>query len=96
MFDNGGENVFRRYDASRNRFMGAFLSTAFEAVGLGLGYHVDYYKDRPEELRPEERAREFWSDPMFASGGFATGKRASTRMMTTVPRGRALFAPASS
>ena len=89
----GGEDVFRKYDAAKERFVGAFLSTAFEAIGLGAGYHIDYYVEHPKTFEPVRRAIEFWSDPIFASGGFATGKRARARMMTTVTRGRSLFEP---
>ena len=88
----GGEDAFRRYNPDKKRFEGAFLNTAFEMLGLGLGYHIEYYATHPSEVRALERAIEVWSDPSL-SAGFATGLRADTRMARTIPRGRRLFDP---
>jgi len=87
-----GEDVFRKYNAEKGRFQGAFLNTAFEVVGLGLGYHIDYYANHPGQANALDRAKEFWGDTSFAPG-FSTGMRADTRMTRTIPRGRELFEP---
>jgi hypothetical protein len=36
----GGEEIFRRWDSTKNEFAGSFLISAFEIFGLGIGYHV--------------------------------------------------------
>jgi len=89
---DSGEDVFRKYNQGKERFQGSFLNTAYEVIALGLGYHIDYYANHPEESRPLDRAKEFWLDESFGPG-FATGMRADTRMTRTIPRGRELFQP---
>jgi hypothetical protein len=89
LLESGGDDVFRRWNATRNRFEGAFLNTAFEVMSMGLGYHINEY-ETAEDVDVLEKAKEFWSDPQFASG-FATGVRADTRMARTIPVGRELF-----
>ena len=86
------EDVFRKYNEAKGRFQGAFLNTAYEVIALGLGFHVDYYADHPDEARALDRAKEFWQDTTFGPG-FSTGMRADTRMTRTIPRGRELFQP---
>jgi hypothetical protein len=87
-----GEDALRKYNAEKGRFQGAFLNTSFEAIAMGLGYNVEYYTSRPEQVNPTERAKQFWSDPLFGKG-FATGMSTDARLARTIPRGRRLFAP---
>ena len=87
-----GEDVFRKYNQGKERFQGAFLNTAYEVIALGLGYHIDYYADHPDEAMALDRAKRFWQDTSFGPG-FSTGMRADTRMTRTIPRGRELFQP---
>ena len=86
-----GEDALRKYNMEKQRFEGAFLNTSFEVIAVGLGYNVEHYKSRPEDVRPKERAKQFWSDPLFGRG-FATGMSADARLARTIPRGRHLFA----
>lgn len=90
--ESGGDDVFRRWSSTKTRFEGAFLNTAFEVMGMGLGYHVQHYQ-APGDVKPLDKAIKFWSDPKYAYG-FATGIRADTRMARTIPIGRDLFKPA--
>jgi hypothetical protein len=85
----GGDDVFRRWNSTKQRFEGAFLNTAFEVVAMGLGYHVNDYESA-EDTKTLDKAKEFWSNPEYASG-FATGVRADARMARTIPAGRSLF-----
>ena len=85
------EDVFRKYNEAKGRFQGSFLNTAYEVIALGLGFHIDYYADHPDEANALERAKEFWQDTL--GPGFSTGMRADTRMTRTIPRGRELFQP---
>ncbi len=90
--DSAGDEIFRKYDQGKRGFKGAFQNTAFEVFALGLGYHIDYYADHPEEANIRDRAQNFWTDEGFPTG-FATGKSADERMAQTVDRGRKLFKP---
>jgi Protein of unknown function DUF262 len=87
-----GDDVFRKYNQEKERFQGSFLNTAYEVVALGLGFHIDYYADHPDQSNALERAKEFWQDRTFGPG-FSTGMRADTRMTRTIPKGRELFQP---
>lgn len=84
-----GPNAFRRYDQSRNRFLGGFSISAFEAVALGVGYNFRNLDPASELL--SERAKSVWSNPIFLANSGA-GVRASTRIPRIVPVGRSLFA----
>ena len=54
-----GEDVFRKYNQGKERFQGAFLNTAYEVIALGLGHHIDYYEDHPDEAKALDRAKSF-------------------------------------
>lgn len=84
-----GEDVFRRWDMSRNRFRGAFLNTSFEVIGLGLGYHVASAK--PHRRDYLAAAQELWLSPMVKDR-FATGLATQDRLALTLPAGRNLMA----
>ncbi|WP_083935884.1 DUF262 domain-containing protein [Saccharomonospora halophila] len=83
------DQIFKKYDPESGRFKGAFQHTAFEIVGLGLGYHVDDYMGCSSSL-VQQRVIDFWSSGALERG-FATGKRADERMRKTIPQGRELF-----
>jgi hypothetical protein len=85
----GSDQVFKRWNEAKNRFQGAFLNTAFEVIGMGLGYRIDSYTN-PEETHVLDRAKVFWTDDTYSTG-FATGVRADTRMAKSIPVGRELF-----
>lgn len=87
--DAGSDHVFKRWNEDKQRFQGAFLNTAFEVIGMGLGYHIQSYDD-PGQTQALERAKEFWTTEGYSTG-FATGVRADTRMAKTIPIGRDLF-----
>lgn len=84
---NGGEDVFRKWDTSRQAFRGSFLNTAFEVFATGVGYHVANGTAYRTDLL--EVAREFWST---IPAGFATGRSTEARLAEFVPRGRELLA----
>ncbi|TVS09811.1 MAG: DUF262 domain-containing protein [Planctomycetaceae bacterium] len=86
-----GADAFRRYDASRNRFTGGFLISAFEAVALGLGFHTS----GPISFSQQEllkRIQGLWSNQVFVNSS-GMGVRASTRIPKVVKLGRELFKP---
>ncbi|HEY1353126.1 MAG TPA: hypothetical protein VGF67_26225 [Ktedonobacteraceae bacterium] len=82
------ENSFRRYDASRGRFVGGFLVSAFEAVALGPGYNINHFDE--QNIHLEEKIKTLWQMPQFTEGS-GSGIRASTRIPGIIPLGRSLF-----
>ena len=40
LLNSFGENVFRKWDVERLEFRGPFLNTAFEVIGMGLGFLI--------------------------------------------------------
>ncbi len=81
------DDAFRRYDSTKQRFMGAFLISGYEVVALGLGHNVGEWAD-PAPIT--ELVKGIWSDAEFRqnSGG---GVRASTRVPRVIALGRRLF-----
>ncbi|UNS98030.1 DUF262 domain-containing protein [Streptomyces tubbatahanensis] len=88
LYGAGGPDILRRFNSARNRSEGPFSLTAFEAIALGLGFHLPGEAPGPDEIR--EKRETLWSDAQF-SAGHATGIRADQRMKSTIPFGRQLF-----
>lgn len=84
-----GDDVFRRYDAQRKRFVGGFSVSAFEAVAIGAGYN--YKKARADADKILEKVRKMWVDQEFVQNS-GSGIRASSRVPKIVPYGRKKFA----
>lgn len=87
--NNGGEQVFRRWDPERGAFKGPFLNTSFEVFALGVGFHVAGGTAHRHDLL--QVIKEAWQRPELESG-FATGRSTESRMSTFVPLGRTLLA----
>jgi hypothetical protein len=85
--NHGGEDVFRKWDSSRNSFRGSFLNTAFEVFATGIGYHTANATAYRTDLLTV--AREFWES---IPTGFATGRSTEDRLSEFVPLGRDLLA----
>ncbi|HXA41632.1 MAG TPA: DUF262 domain-containing protein [Candidatus Solibacter sp.] len=82
------DESFRKYNPTKGRFEGPFLISAFELVGMGLGYRAP---DLPEDLAVLRKSvEEVWQSAEF-SAGFSTGVRADSRMAKTIPFGRQHF-----
>lgn len=86
--ENGGEQVFRRWDENRGEFKGSFLLTAFEVFAIGLGYHIA--AGTPYKAGLIAVVKEFWRRPEM-QGGFATGRSTEKRLSEFVPLGRELL-----
>jgi len=87
-----GSDAFRRYDPTRQRFVGGFSVSAFEAVTLGVDHNYKAIQKRKNRLRLRDKVQEIWSDPEFTDNS-GTGVRASTRLPKIVPYGRRHFRP---
>lgn len=88
--ETAGADCFHRYDPNKERFMGGFLLSAFEAIALGIGHNYEYLlpiEDRSEILA---KIKTLWSLDFFIKST-GSGKTASLRMPKIVPLGRELF-----
>lgn len=84
-----GPDVFRRWDPEKASFVRGFLSTAFEVIAMGLGFHVDGgTRYRTDVL---DASRELWGREEMRAG-FATGLATEGRLAKMLPMGRALMA----
>lgn len=88
IYEELGEGAFRRYDASKKKFLGPFSQVAFEAIAIGIGYYAE--KQRPVAIK--DTAKELWADRTIKkeTGG---GVSSATRIPRTVGYGRKLFKP---
>jgi Protein of unknown function DUF262 len=83
------DNAFRRFDKTKQRFMGAFSIAAFEALAIGTGYNTKAAKQDPAGL--EKKVKAMWSDKEFVDNS-GSGIRASSRVPKIIPYGRNTFA----
>jgi Protein of unknown function DUF262 len=79
---------FKRYDPNKDRFLGGFLVSAFEAIGIGLGHHYQQWDDHDVILK--EKIKSLWQMPDFPKSS-GSGVRASTRIPKIIPFGREIF-----
>jgi len=83
------DDVFRRYDANRQRFVGGFSVSAFEAVAIGTGYNHKRAEDQAGKI--PAKVKQLWSDVKFVNNS-GSGIRASSRVPKVIPHGRSVFA----
>jgi hypothetical protein len=83
------DNAFRRYDKTKERFVGGFSVSAFEAVAIGMGYNPKTAATKP--FLVEKKIKAMWADKEFVENS-GSGVRASSRVPNIVPYGRAIFA----
>ncbi|MEK0194625.1 MAG: DUF262 domain-containing protein [Oscillatoriales cyanobacterium] len=84
-----GDDSFKRYKSEQDRFLGGFLLSAYEVVGLGIGYH---YKIIPQINQISERIKSIWSNPTYQKWSGA-GVNAARRLPYLIPLGRKVFSP---
>jgi hypothetical protein len=83
------DNAFRRYDKHKQRFVGPFTVSAFEALAIGTSYNPKVAEANPQGIEPKVKA--MWADNEFVSNS-GSGIRASSRIPKIIPYGRATFA----
>jgi hypothetical protein len=83
------DDAFRRYDKEKQRFVGGFSVSAFEAVAIGIGYNPKVMKANPALI--EKKVKAMWADEEFTENS-GSGVSASSRVPKIVPYGRATFA----
>lgn len=86
--NTSGDNSFRRYDKKKNKFMGGFILSAYEAIALGVGYN---YSNLNAAHKIEDGIKAIWANKTFIDNS-GSGVRASSRIPSIVPLGRRIFA----
>jgi len=86
-----GSDCFHKYDERRQKFIGGFLVSAFEAVALGVGYNYVKWNSNNQGLILD-KIKSVWSNNDFINNS-GSGVRASTRVPRVIPLGRTLFEP---
>jgi len=86
-----GEDVFRKWDETKDKFSGPFSISAFETIALGLAKKITLYEDTPETIiKLREIIKGISQNPIFIEKS-GSGKRASTRVPYLLPLGEKLF-----
>lgn len=80
---------FRKYEQGKSRFTGGFSVSAFEVIGLGIGWDAEAFakSHSPEQVAAMVKD-EVWSDTSFLT---STGLAAASRLPKTLERGRSIF-----
>jgi len=85
------EDSFRRWNPSKNRFLGPFSIASFEVVAMGIGFNI--VSGNAFDLSPDaivDKVKSIWSDQTFSKNS-GSGVRASVRIPKIIPMGRTLF-----
>jgi hypothetical protein len=84
-----GDDAFRRYDQKKDRFLGGFSVSAFEAVAIGIGYNPK--KATGDSNAVVQKVKKMWEDPNFVDNS-GSGIGAPSRVRKIIPYGRVIFA----
>jgi hypothetical protein len=88
-----GFDAFRKFDVARNKFIGGFLISAFEAVALGVAHNIDAWAKasaKPERL--SKLVAKMWTEATFVNH-IGIGVAARDRIQRSIPFGRKFFKP---
>ncbi len=83
-----GSDSFRKYDHRKNKFLGGFLVSAYEAIALGIGYHYENISN----INIRDKIKEIWQDSDYTDY-LGSGLNAQTRMPKLIDFGRRKFQP---
>ncbi|GGQ63085.1 DUF262 domain-containing protein [Streptomyces asoensis] len=86
---------FRRYDSTKEKFLGGFSVSAFEAVTVGVATNLQAWQrleDDPRAASVRERVEAMWSEDFFRSQARG-GVRGTTRIPATIPAAKDFFRP---
>ncbi|KGF22711.1 GmrSD restriction endonuclease domain-containing protein [Corynebacterium tuscaniense] len=79
------EDILKKWNSNKQKFMGGFSNTAFEAIATSLGHCELTGKPARKDLN--NAAIEFWNEEQITER-FATGKSTEQRIKVTIPLGR--------
>jgi len=85
------DNAFRKFDVQKDRFVGSFLISAFEAISLGLAQNYQALKGRDLKAGLEQSVKRLWANEDFRSAG-GSGISTSSRLPKTLRVGKEYFA----
>lgn len=90
---SAGPAAFRKFDSAKNRSVGGFSVSTFEAVTAGLAAHIEDWKMLDTQLQEKEllkRVQELWADSEFIANSGA-GVRATSRVPRMPAIGTRIF-----
>ncbi len=86
-----GEDVFKKWDAGKNKFTGGFSIAAFEVIATGLAKNIDAYYETEESLQIlRAKIKSVSANETFLENS-GSGKRASTRLPHFLPLALEIF-----
>jgi Protein of unknown function DUF262 len=89
-----GEDAFKKFDKTKDRFAGNFLIAGFEAIAFGLGRNINLYNDviLNENFKKDiiSKIKNIWFNPEFQRH---SGLSSIMRIPKIVPIGEKAFAP---
>lgn len=86
------QDSFKKYDSRRKKAVGAFLTSIFEVLAIGIGTYANEEKYHISSDKIRELHRQIPSAVEFTSAT-GSGIRASTRIPKTIELGRQWFKP---
>jgi hypothetical protein len=90
LYENVGDDAFKRYNSSKTRFEGKFLLSAFECIAVGVGKNIDKIKDIRNSEKIYTKIISIWGNPDFQSRS-GSGVSVSSRLPVVIPLGESLF-----
>lgn len=90
LYEQLGNESFRRYSPTKDKFLGGFLVSAYEVIALGIG--CNYKNLSLSNINIKDRVKQVWINPEYtnSSGSGTSGKQRIPRL---VPLGRTIFQP---
>jgi len=85
--ENMAEKSFKRYDVQKERFMGGFLLSQYEAVAFGVAFNLDC-GHVPSDI--EKRVAGIWQEQEYTDWT-GSGVTATRRLPRIIPLGRRVF-----
>lgn len=93
LFDALETDAFRKYDPYKQKFLGGFLISAYEAVALGVAHNISKWKKTKSAASVlSERVKTLWEQEEFTDN-IGIGVPARERIQHSVPFGRKHFTP---
>ncbi len=83
------DDTFRRFDPTKDRFLGGFSVSSFESITVGVAVNLIKWS-AADSAALRLRVQDLWSNPSFKQGS-GSGVRASTRIPRTIPAAIAFF-----
>jgi hypothetical protein len=85
-----GKNAFRRYDESKDKYVGGFLESVYDPIVVGVAYNIkDYNTDEDKKLL-KEKIKNVWSEEIFLANR-RPGIPASSRLPKLIPFAKEYF-----